>query len=46
VTPKASGKVIDRTLSTLKPEVVARLWKNAGYEVAPTVEKMIEEMPI
>ncbi len=46
VTPKASGKVIDRTLSTVNPEVVARLWKNAGYESAPTVEKMIEEMPI
>ena len=46
VTPKASGKVIDRTLSTTNGEVVARLWRNAGYASAPTVEQMIQEMPL
>ena len=46
VIPKASGKVIDRTLSTTKPQVVAKMWKNAGYSAAPSVEAMIEEMPL
>lgn len=46
VTPKASGKVIDRTLSTTSGDVVARLWRNAGYPSAPTVEQMIQEMPL
>jgi dTDP-4-dehydrorhamnose reductase len=46
VIPKASGKVIDRTLSTTKPEEVAKMWKNAGYSAAPSVEAMIEEMPL
>lgn len=46
VTPKASGKVIDRTLSTTNGDVVARMWHNAGYASAPTVEQMIQEMPL
>lgn len=46
VTPKASGKVIDRTLSTNQEAFVAQLWKAAGYAKAPTVEQMIEEMPL
>lgn len=46
VTPKASGKVIDRTLSTTKEDVVSQMWRNAGYSSAPTVEQMIQEMPI
>lgn len=46
VNPKASGKVIDRTLSTTNGDVVARMWQNAGYATAPTVEQMIQEMPL
>jgi dTDP-4-dehydrorhamnose reductase len=46
VTPKASGKVIDRTLSTTKAELNSQMWKNAGYSAAPSVEAMIAEMPL
>ena len=46
VIPKASGKVIDRTLRTVKPEEVDVLWKHAGYESAPSIESMILEMPV
>lgn len=46
VIPKASGKIIDRTLDTVNPEENDLLWKNAGYVIAPSVEQMIEEMPL
>lgn len=46
ITPKASGKVIDRTLSTVNPKIVDILWRNAGYSSAPNVEQMIQEMPL
>lgn len=36
--------VIDRTLSTERPEVSARVWKAAGYATPPTVGEMIAEM--
>lgn len=46
ITPRASGKVIDRTLSSANPNAVEVLWRNAGYASAPSVEQMIKEMPL
>ncbi len=46
VTPMATGRVIDRTLCTIKSELVEQLWKNAGYDSPPTIESMISEMPL
>jgi dTDP-4-dehydrorhamnose reductase len=45
ITPKASGKVIDRTLSSVKSRAGEVLWRNAGYAYAPSVEQMIKEIP-
>lgn len=46
IVPKASGKVVNRTLSTLHDDQVAKIWTAAGYSQAPTVEAMIQEMPL
>lgn len=46
VVPKPSGTTIDRTLTSIKPEANQRLWKDAGYSTAPTIEAMIQEISI
>ena len=34
---------IDRTLTTVNPDLNERLWKNAGYDVPPGISKMLDE---
>ncbi len=46
ITPKPSGAVIDRTLETVNPDFNLRLWNAAGYSSIPTVQQMVEEMPL
>ncbi len=46
ITPKPSGAIVDRTLETLNPDFNLILWQAAGYQTPPTVQKMIEEMPL
>ena len=41
-----SGKPIDRTLGTTKPEFNRKLWAAAGYNEIPTIEQMISEIGI
>lgn len=38
-----SSVTIDRTLATENKEINKKLWQLAGYEVPPTVEKMVRE---
>jgi dTDP-4-dehydrorhamnose reductase len=38
-----SPETIDRTLATENKEINKKLWEMAGYEVPPTVEKMVRE---
>ena len=38
-----SAAKIDRTLSTIYPEVNSKIWKLAGYESIPTVAEMVLE---
>ena len=40
----ASGKPIDRTLSTTNPDFNGRLWVGAGYPEIPTIEQLIAEI--
>ena len=40
----SASKVIDRTLSTLNPELNHQLWRAAGYPTPPTVPEMIAEL--
>ena len=44
IKPKASGNTVDRTLETIDPGFNDKLWEAAGYEVPPTIERMIEEI--
>lgn len=44
IQPKASGNTVDRTLETIDTEFNVRLWASAGYEKAPTIERMLEEI--
>lgn len=44
VVPTATGAPVDRTLETLFAGDVARLWKDAGYSDAPTIEQMVHHM--
>lgn len=42
----SAPEAIDRTLSTLNPELNARLWSLAGYSSPPTVPQMVHEVPL
>jgi dTDP-4-dehydrorhamnose reductase len=44
VIPVVTGNAIDRTLSTVHPEVNARLWKDAGYSDIPTISDMVGDL--
>lgn len=37
---------VDRTLSTINPELNLRLWKAAGYDKPPTIREMVEELAL
>ena len=39
-----AGKVVDRTLSTVQPDLNRALWRAAGYDEPPTVAAMIAEL--
>jgi dTDP-4-dehydrorhamnose reductase len=41
-----SGKPINRTLSTIDPELNNRLWGGAGYAEIPTIEQLIAEIAV
>lgn len=43
VIPTDESNFVDRTLSTIYPELNERLWKAAGYEKIPTIETLIKE---
>jgi dTDP-4-dehydrorhamnose reductase len=44
VTEVEANEAIDRTLSTLNPELNERIWKSAGYDTPPTIAQMIDEL--
>lgn len=39
-----ADEAVDRTLSTVNPELNAELWQAAGYPEPPTIEQMINEL--
>ena len=45
INARPSGNIINRTLQTANPEFNAKLWASAGYEVLPTVEQLVSEIP-
>jgi dTDP-4-dehydrorhamnose reductase len=44
VTEVEADEAVDRTLSTLNPELNRRIWKSAGYDTPPTIAQMIDEL--
>jgi dTDP-4-dehydrorhamnose reductase len=44
IQPKASGNTVDRTLETIDADFNKKLWGAAGYDMPPTIERMIEEI--
>jgi dTDP-4-dehydrorhamnose reductase len=44
IVPGPAKEAVDRTLATLAPEVNAKLWHAAGYERAPTLRDMVQEL--
>jgi dTDP-4-dehydrorhamnose reductase len=44
ITPVQAPIVVDRTLSTMNPELNKKLWNNAGYKETPTISEMITEL--
>lgn len=44
ITDKQDAKSVDRTLSTVNPELNLKLWKAAGYSKPPTIAMMIKEL--
>lgn len=41
IVPVESGTPVDRTLSTLRPEVNEMLWKNAGWSTPPKIQSLV-----
>ena len=46
IVKKITGEKIDRTLTTINPELNKQLWKFAGYEEIPTIEEIVARIPI
>jgi dTDP-4-dehydrorhamnose reductase len=46
IIPKASGKTVDRTLSTKYRSLNQQIWLSSGYEEPLNVLEMVAEMPI
>lgn len=44
IIPTEAPQKIDRTLTTINPELNSELWKNAGYSCPPTIQAMVMEM--
>ena len=44
INPTEASAIIDRTLGTQDELMNDRLWRAAGYESAPAVPQMIEEL--
>jgi dTDP-4-dehydrorhamnose reductase len=44
IQPTDAPVAVDRTLRTEDPELNARLWQAAGYDIPPTIEQMIAEL--
>lgn len=44
IEPQASPAAVDRSLATLHPEANATLWRAAGYDAAPTIATMVDEL--
>ena len=43
---KNTGNSVNRTLSTVYPEVNQHLWELAGYSQIPTIEEIVEEITL
>jgi len=43
---KNTGKSINRTLATAYPEINKHLWKLAGYNQIPSIQEIVEEIPL
>ena len=44
ITPVKAATVVNRVLSTEKPDLNEKIWKSAGYPSPPTVAEMVAEM--
>jgi dTDP-4-dehydrorhamnose reductase len=44
VVPEPAAVAVDRTLHTVHPEVIRRLWAAAGYPHQPTIAQMLNEL--
>ncbi|AAT88489.1 dTDP-4-dehydrorhamnose reductase [Leifsonia xyli subsp. xyli str. CTCB07] len=44
VVPVETGTPVDRTLTTIHPDVNAALWRDAGYDEIPTIETMVRTL--
>jgi dTDP-4-dehydrorhamnose reductase len=44
ILPVEAEESINRTLSTINPELNKRIWKAAGYDSPPTIPQMIQEL--
>ena len=46
VAPTVTGDAIDRTLSTLHPEINQRLWELANFQRPPTIDHMVQSLVV
>lgn len=44
IDPQPSSLEVNRSLATLHPDANAALWRTAGYDAAPTVAAMVDEL--
>ena len=46
INKKVTGTPVNRTLNTQFPEINKKLWKLAGFDEIPTIQEIVEEIPL
>jgi dTDP-4-dehydrorhamnose reductase len=46
IVPVETGNIVNRTLATNNPEINQHLWKLAGFSQIPTIQEIVEQLPL
>ena len=46
IIPMKTGNLVNRTLATINPEINQHLWQLAGFSQIPTIQEIVEQIPL
>jgi hypothetical protein len=46
IVPVETGNIVNRTLATNNPEINQHLWQLAGFSQIPTIQEIVEQIPL